>query len=251
MARRESFNPKHCHAEIFVIVACIFAAEFHEPRMGQPEFFAQRPEMLLDEIGAKAIMTGRYRGMRGEDNFARHARGSLLEAHPFFFHAAANCFEHGKSTVPLVEVQHARSNAHRAQRAHAANAEQKFLPDADAFITAVQARSQLAIFGHIPFYIRIEQQQIAAADADTPDFRLDITAAGIDPHHDLLAALADRGLHREKVHVGVQILFLLPAGLVQVLAEIALAIKQSDSDERNVEVGSALDVIAGEHAQAA
>ena len=48
-----------------------------------------------------------------------------------------------------------------------------------------------------------------------------------------------------------KILFLLPAVPIQPLAEVALAIKQSDPDQRNVEVGSALDVIAGEHAQAA
>ncbi len=49
----------------------------------------------------------------------------------------------------------------------------------------------------------------------------------------------------------MQILFLLPALAIQALAEVALAVEQADSDQRNIEVGRALDVIAGEHAQAA
>ena len=63
------------------------------------------------------------------------------------------------------------------KRAQAADAQQQFLADADAPVAAVEARSQLAIFGRIAFHVRIEQQQIAAADLDAPDFRPDGAAA--------------------------------------------------------------------------
>jgi len=49
----------------------------------------------------------------------------------------------------------------------------------------------------------------------------------------------------------VQVLFLLPALAIQVLPEVALAVEQAHSDERNVEIGRALDVIARQHPQAA
>ena len=46
-------------------------------------------------------------------------------------------------------------------------------------------------------------------------------------------------------------MLLLPAIAIQALAEIALAIKQADANQRDVQIGRALDVVAREHAQAA
>src|SRR4029077_19126402 len=51
--------------------------------------------------------------------------------------------------------------------------------------------------------------------------------------------------------VGLNIFFLLPAGAVEALAEISLAVEQADTDERNAKVGGALDVIARQHAESA
>ena len=76
-------------------------------------------------------------------------------------------------------------------------------------------------------------------------------AARFDLDGDRLAVLADRRLHRKLADVGRQVFFLLPAGAVQPLPEISLAIEQADADQRNVQIGRALDVIAGQHAQAA
>ena len=70
-------------------------------------------------------------------------------------------------------------------------------------------------------------------------------------HHHRLAVRPDRRLHRQLVDVGLQVFFLLPAVAIQPLPEISLAIKQADADQRNVQVGSALDMVAGKNAQAA
>ncbi len=53
------------------------------------------------------------------------------------------------------------------------------------------------------------------------------------------------------IDVGVEVLLPLPPLVVQVLPEVALAIEQADADERNAEVGGALDVVSSQHAQAA
>ena len=45
--------------------------------------------------------------------------------------------------------------------------------------------------------------------------------------------------------------FLLPAVGVEVLAEVALAVEQADADQRQAEVAGALQVVAGEDAEAA
>ena len=42
---------------------------------------------------------------------------------------------------------------------------------------------------------------------------------------------------------------MLPAVLVQILVKVALAIVESDADQRDTEVGGALDVIARQYAQ--
>ena len=68
---------------------------------------------------------------------------------------------------------------------------------------------------------------------------------------DGLAVGADGGLHRQLVDVGLEVLFVLPAVLVEALAEVALAVEEADADERDAEVGGALDVVAGEDAEAA
>ena len=76
-------------------------------------------------------------------------------------------------------------------------------------------------------------------------------AAGVDLDDDGLAVRADGGLHGELVDVGVEVFLVLPALLVEALAEVALVVEQADADERNAEIGGALDVVAGEHAEAA
>ena len=76
-------------------------------------------------------------------------------------------------------------------------------------------------------------------------------AAGLNFDDDGFAILADGRLHGALIDVGLEVLFTLPAILVEALQEVALAIEQADADEGNIEVGGALDVVAGEDAEAA
>ena len=119
-------------------------------------------------------------------------------------------------------------------------------------IAAVQPRRQLAVFGGIAVDVGIEQQQIAAADFHAPDLCAECArCASRSRTMTGSPSVPMAGFHRQLVDVGLEIFFLLPAVAIQMLPEIALAVKQADADQRNVEVGGALDVIAGEHAQAA
>ena len=51
--------------------------------------------------------------------------------------------------------------------------------------------------------------------------------------------------------VDVDVVLVLPAARVEPLPEVALVVIQPDADERNAEIGCALDVIARENAEAA
>ena len=137
------------------------------------------------------------------------------------------------------------------ERAKAADAQQQFLANAGARVAAVQARGGLAIFGRIAFHVRIEQQQIAAAHLHLPHLGANRRAARVNLHHHRLAVDADGRLHRQLVDVGFEILLVLPAGRVETLQEISLAVEQADADQRNVQIRGALDVIARQDAQAA
>ena len=58
-------------------------------------------------------------------------------------------------------------------------------------------------------------------------------------------------LNGQQAAVDVQVVLVLPAVAVEPLPEIALVVVQADADERNAEVRRALDVIAGQDAEAA
>ena len=128
---------------------------------------------------------------------------------------------------------------------------QQLLPDANAGVAAIQTRRQLAVFRSIAFHVRIEQEQIAASNCHPPDFGMNGAAARLDLHHYRPAVFADRRFHGQLGDVGCKIFFLLPTVAIQALAEISLAVKQADADQRNAEIGRALDMVAGQDAEPA
>ena len=180
----------------------IFAAERHQAVMREAEIFAERSQMLFNQIRAEAVVAGGHRRVRGEDDFAGDAVDGVVEIQAFFLHAIANRFEHRESAMAFVEMQHARRDAHRFQRAEAADAEQQFLADADARIAAVEARGKFHVLRRVSFDVRIEQQQIAAAHFHAPDLGVDHSAARFDLHGDGLTVRADGQLHRQVIDVG-------------------------------------------------
>ena len=117
--------------------------------------------------------------------------------------------------MSFVQVQNARRDSHRFQRAEASHAEQQFLANSNAPIAAVQARGKFAILGRIPLHVRIEKKQIAASHFHPPDFRPDRSAARLDLHRDGFAVGADRRFHRQMVDVRLQVFFLLPAVAIE------------------------------------
>ena len=75
--------------------------------------------------------------------------------------------------------------------------------------------------------------------------------ARIDLHHDRSAVFPDGRFHGKLVDIGLEILLALPAVAIEALAEISLAIKQAHANQRDPEIGGALDVIAGQNSKSA
>ena len=150
--------------------------------------------------------------------------------------------------MAFVQVEHSGRNPESFQRSQSAHAEQQFLTNANTEISAVQARRQLAVFGSVAFHIGIQQQQVPASHFHAPDFRPNAATAGFDLDDHWPAIFSDRHFHRHLIDVGLQIFLSLPSSNIEPLPKIALAIKQTNSDKRDVEIGRALDVIACQHA---
>src|SRR5262249_34297488 len=61
----------------------------------------------------------------------------------------------------------------------------------------------------------------------------------------------DGRLNREQAAVNIDVIFVLPASEIKPLFEISLIVIQADGYERNTEIRSALEVVAGENSEAA
>src|SRR5208283_2135385 len=246
-AARE-LQPEHSHAKTFVAIRML-ASQRHETFPGKAEALAQRSEMLFDQIGIEAIVAGGHGSVGRENHFPRYPRHRLIEADAFFHHALPNGFQHGKSAVPFVEVKNPRGDTERFQRAQTAYTQQYFLVHTHAAIAAVQTRSHIAVFGSIAVYIGVEEKQITTADFHAPNFRIDRTMSGVDLHHDGSAIDSYGGFHGQVVDIDFEVLFALPAVAIQALTEISLAIKQAHGNQRDAQIGGALNVIAGQNSK--
>ena len=73
------FRPSTVMQKVFVLVVRILASQRHQAFVRKAQRFAQRPQMLFDQIRIEAVVTGRHGRVRGEDHFARNARHGLIE----------------------------------------------------------------------------------------------------------------------------------------------------------------------------
>jgi hypothetical protein len=74
---------------------------------------------------------------------------------------------------------------------------------------------------------------------------------GLDRHPHRPAAGVPRRLDRQQIGVGLDVALLLPALRVERLVEVALVVQDADADQRDAQVAGALEVVAGQHPQAA
>ena len=139
-----------------------------------------------------------------------------------------------------------------AEGAHAADAEQQLLAQPVLGVAAVEAVGDVAVVGAVLLDVGVEQQQRHAADVRDEDARHQVRAVGQRDRDRGTAAVGLAELRqRELVGVEDRVALLLPAVAVQRLLEVAVAVEQADTDQRDAEVGRRLEVVAGEDAETA
>jgi hypothetical protein len=194
--------------------------------------------------------------VRGEDGSRPHDLQRLGERQPAA-DQVADAFEPEEPGVAFVGVEHrgcgrAGQLGEHADRTHAADAEQQLLQQTVLAAAAVETVGDRAQFVVVLRHVGVEQQQCDAADLDLPDAcgeRASVREGEGD--HGRAAVGVAHDAERKAVGVEDRVRLLLPAFARDGLAEVAGAVEQTDRDDRHTEVGCALQVVAGENAEAA
>ena len=240
---------EHGHAEQLAGIVGLDAAQAHELVVGDAESVAGRPEVLLDQVVVEPVVAGWNGRVRREHRLPGHLADGVVEGIAVALHAAANGLERGEHRVAFVEVVDARHDSHRADRLHAADAQEDLLSDPRPRVAAVEAAGELTILGRVAFDVGVEQEEAHAADRHPPDLGKQRAAPRVDLHLHVLAIGVECGLDRQGLDPRLEILLMLVAIDVELLAKVALVVKQAHRDERDAQTTGALDVVTGEHAE--
>ena len=215
---------------------------------------AECGELVDDQLAGEPVDAGGHRGMGGEHSPRPVVLQGRVEVHPPD-HVLADPLQAEESGVSFVGVEHLGcrdpgDRTVRPDRAYAADPEQHLLGQPVIGAAAVEPVGHLSLVTGVLLDVGVQQQQRHPADLGEPDLGVQ-GAAGqrdFDPHRRL--AFVQQG-QRERVGVQQRVALLLPAGLVQRLPEVALAIEQADPDDRYAEVAGRLEMVPGQDAQTA
>ena len=133
-------EPGEAHRErghVEPLAAGVMMSEGQELLPGQSELRPEVAEVAVDQIRREDIVTGGYRGVRGEDRRRDDPLGRLVEGQSFR-DPFADSLQEVKPGVALVAVPVDRIDAHGPQGAHAADAEDLFLPQPVFLVAAVE-----------------------------------------------------------------------------------------------------------------
>jgi hypothetical protein len=136
-----------------------------------------------------------------------------------------------------------------ARSAHAADAENDLLLDAHGPVAAVKAIGDAAVAIAVPGTSVSSRKSFDPAHDGAPDAQRDRAPLQLDAHAQIGAALDRDQLHRQLREVGVGISGALIAFAVDGLGKVALAVKQTDCDQRHAHVACRLAVITGKDSQ--
>jgi hypothetical protein len=142
-------------------------------------------------------------------------------------------------------------DAETRERVDAPDAEHDLLLDPGFQVAAVQVAGDVAVGLGVPGQVGVEQVQRHTANLRLPHLREDLTPGEVHADHERLAVGARLRLDREFVEVVVRIVLHLPPVGVQALPEVPALVQEPDPDQGQAEVRRRLEVVAGEHAQAA
>ncbi len=123
----------------------------------QPEFLREIAEITAHHFARESVVPRRHRRVRGENIGRGHDLERGVEIEILLRAQNANPLEREEGGVAFVHVEDVRVDPERAERAHAADAEDHLLADAHFQIAAVKLGRDEAIFRRVLGHVGIEQ----------------------------------------------------------------------------------------------
>ena len=242
---------ERAHGELLVSVVRIDLAQAHHRAPIHAETVGILSEEAADHLLRERVMAGRDRGVRRVEAGGADELQRLREGEMALLHALAHEFQAGESGVTLIVVVDAGRQAQRTQGAHATDAQQELLLQTVLPVATVELVRDLAVLRSVGFIVGIEQIEVGTAHGHLPDTRAQRTAGHL--HLDGLpgAVLVEHRLRRDLHEVLRLVLGHLVALRREALGEVAETVQETDRHQVDVHVGSLLQVVAGQDAQAA
>ena len=199
-------------------------------------------EVLLNQIGDETVVTGRNWSVRRENDFARNPAEASSKSDTLLCIRSRIASRIAKSTVAFVQVQHARRRFPLPESAEATDAKQEFLADADTPSPPYNATSGRGLRAHFLRHWSPEEE-IDPPDLHAPHLAR-MSHAGFGLNHDGLAVGSDCRLHRRLLTLVSR--YSSHCHPLRRDADGSIPVRRRVlCDQRNPEVGSALDVISG------
>ena len=242
---------QHRHAQRLAVVLGPDAPEAEELVLRQAQRAAQRLEVIVDQLGREAIVAGVDRRVGREHRALRDLLRAGPEVGAGQLHEQARVLQRRERAVPLVQVQPAPVDAGRAQRAHAAHAQQQLLADADALVAEVEPGGELAVLLGVPVDVGVEQEQLVAADGDLPDLRAQRLARQRDLDDDRLAGRGQRRAWRAAAPRASGRIRRAASRRGRCAGGSTTRGRTGRPPPAAAQIGRALEVVAREHAEAA
>ena len=137
------------------------------------------------------------------------------------------------------------------QSPHPSHAQEQFLADSRPCVAAIQTRRQRRSDSLFSGTFASRRSSVVRPTPTRQTRAMQRAGGRLDRDQERLPVRTAHALDRQEVEIGVQVVLLLPPVGVERLTEVALGVKQADGDQGDPQVAGALQMIAGQHAQAA
>ena len=207
------------------------------------------PEVFLDQRNGKNIVPGRNGGMGRKNVTRRRVLCGLIKCGTIIVHRLPDALQPQKSRMPFIHVTYGGLYAQSVERAHAANTQQNFLPDARLTVPTVKLCRNFANGGWIFRQIGIEQIKGNAPNLHFPYPHPRFCFGKCESNGDIPAAFIADNLDGQRVVVIFEIFFLLPTVICEILIEIAVLIQQAHRRKWQPQCTRRFEMIPGQHTQ--
>ena len=208
---------------------------------------------MLDEVLVETIDACRHGGVGSEHGAGTGQLDSRTQVVPSR-QVLADPLETEETSVSLVAVVDIRLGmpgdlAIAAQRPHTAYTQDDLLREAVLGAAAVEPVGDVTRLRIVVIAVGVEHQQGNTPHGGHPDGGEDLPPRHLNTDLLRVSGGVQQAHNGHLVGGKHRVALLLPAGRVQRLPEVAVAVQQANADQRQPEIGCRLQVVAGEDSQ--